>query len=121
MLAKIKVILITTVLITQSSNSFDLNCHFVYYTDGYNCRIEGLHIQSPNTEITNITGNHTSGKENVNVDVLYIPDTNWIKFLPVNIHKYFANLKKIEINENGLKSISKSVFSHLISLVNVDI
>lgn len=100
----------------------DLNCDFkIYRVDGYNCKITKLYIDDEGSEISKLNGNHYLGKNDSNVEVLYIPSTNCIKFLPTNFGKYFTNLKKVEVSEACLKFISPNVFVGLNSLETVDI
>jgi Leucine-rich repeat (LRR) protein len=81
--------------------------------------VENATITRKDVSIDVITGEHTA-KSTV-VDVLYFTDTSAIKYLPINIHEHFPRLKKLEINDNGLKIISNKELANLFHLVSVEI
>lgn len=102
--------------------SIELNCYFVSYkSDGYNCKVESFRITDKSTSITSVKGNHLTGKNNSMVDVLYIPDSNCMKYLPIRINDFFMNLKKLDITDGALHSFTRNNFIGLISMETIDI
>lgn len=107
-------------LLLNSLSAIELDCNFVSYSiDGYNCKVENLKVKDNEKEITIVKGQHLPGKNNRNVDTLYIPSADCVTSLPVGVSKHFVNLKKLEVTYGSLKNIAKSDFSGLISLQTI--
>lgn len=119
---KLLVILVcfSSILILKT-DSIDLQCTFKKYSDGYNCQAENLKVSSLDTELTDVIGEHQPGRKNWNVNVLFIPTSNCLRYLPSGISKFFANLNKLQVSEGSLKTLTPNDFAGLTSLRAINI
>ena len=96
-------------------NAIELKCDFKKISDLYCCNVQGLTISEPNTLITNVSGIHLSNFQIADVEYLRIFNQN-VKFLPINIAKYFPNLKQIYVKHSKLENITTNDFRGLTQL-----
>lgn len=93
----------------QDENKNALECNFVSFSDGYNCDM--LKIDQNNKALTGVEGAHIYGRTNSEVDVLYMSSFRRIEYLPLNICKFFNNLKKFDLHGGSILEIKKETFN----------
>lgn len=108
-------------ILILKTDSIVLNCTFKQYSDGYNCQAENLKVSSLGTELTDVIGEHQPGRKNWNVNVLFIPTSNCVRYLPSGISKFFANLNTLQVSEGSLKTLTPNDFAGLTSLRTINI
>lgn len=75
---------------------------------GYYCGVKTLNISSKDDRtITEVTGEHFSGKTNSDVKTFY-SDHQIVKFCPLGLATFFTNLKSFRINAATLSEIHSS-------------
>lgn len=70
--------------------------------------------------IESVTGNHTTGKVNVNVQSFIISGQDTVMDFPLDLHKFFPNLEAIYITGTGIETVAKEHFYGLPNLKSVD-
>lgn len=92
----------------------ELQCTFESYNNYYRCRIENYIL---NTNGFKLTGEHSVGKTDNDVDFVEFYDCN-IGKVPQGLTRLFKNLKSLKIYESNLKEISSN---DLIEYENLEI
>ena len=75
----------------------------------YFCQITSASITKPNQAITSIIGKHLIGKTYLDVQGFCISHTA-VHYMPKNIVEFFPNLILIQINDCGLKRVTREDF-----------
>lgn len=104
----------------SSVRSLEINCNFhVKYWENmghvYTCSVENLSTTSPNENVTDVLGDHLTGKSNKDVLKLNIDD-QLCNFLPHGFEKFFPNLEGLRVANSLLVELRQSdirVFPHL--------
>lgn len=86
----------------------------------YTCEVTAASITEPGTDITNFKGCHIPGKSNIDVEAISF-DNIEVKYFPRRISETFPNLIALQIENCGLRSISRSDLSGLENLNDVSI
>ncbi|CRK90086.1 CLUMA_CG003804, isoform A, partial [Clunio marinus] len=93
----------------------ELFCDFKEHGVAYTCDIHFSAITIPNMNIQSITGTHLEGKSDEDVEAIRFKDTT-VNYFPQGLNKIFPNLKTVEIDNCGLKSITQR---DLVGLENI--
>lgn len=103
--------LIIFVAIFSSTNSLILNC--VFTTTGmnqllpvYSCYGPRLSNIEENEIITEVKGNHASGKSNADVKLLYIRNHTNLSYFPRGIENFFPNLIALGFESCNISSLN---------------
>lgn len=87
-----------------------IECEFKSLSDGYNCKMQSTLIER-SVRLQQRFRNHEQGKENSNVEVLWIQQSSsTTRFLPIESCTVFTSLKKISVHSTKLEEISRNVF-----------
>jgi BTB/POZ domain len=83
---------------------FNISWNGTYYV----CKITEASITKPETEIKAFVGEHSEGKTNDDVEMIWFDNTAIIEYVPYGLHKIFPNLKVFYIGICGLKKIARN-------------
>ncbi|KAG5668293.1 hypothetical protein PVAND_016240 [Polypedilum vanderplanki] len=83
------------------SQSFVLQCDFVLIGNLYMC-ISTLRESITDNTVTNITGNHAPGKNNNDVNMIFIADQNFLDNFPRGISNFFPNLNFFTLDRSAI-------------------
>ena len=101
----------------------EIECTYIFpdWSNGlkYFCQVAEVTIIEPETRIASFNGIHAAGKTNIDVEGLWISDTQ-VEHFPRGLSKIFPRLANVHIVECGLKRISKKDFEGLDNLVVLD-
>lgn len=87
----------------------ELNCEYSFdKLHGYTCRAQNLIVLNNKTAFTSVKGNHTKGWKNDHVLRLTIWNQT-IHYLPINITKFFPNIRTLQVKNSQLKSLAVNV------------
>lgn len=89
----------------SSISALTFNCVYVYNANMYTCfpQISGI---SDSRSLINVTGLHVGGKNNTDVDAVYIDDYSDLDFVPQGMTNFFPNLVAITITSSGVKTLN---------------
>lgn len=103
-----KTILVLFVLFSIS-HGVVFDCAFVNYPWGFIGNIYSCFNPSvsnlKNAEISEVRGSHEEGFANRNVEGLFV-SSQFLPWIPKNLHEYFPNLKAIEWHNSSLMSVT---------------
>lgn len=105
----------------DQSNNFLINirCEFEETVDdSYRCTTRNLQVESENSNIDAVSGNHVRDKRNYDVTALVIKDQS-MKFLPSGTSDTFPNLNKLVIENSNLRKLATTGFKGLNLIVNL--
>lgn len=87
----------------------------------YGCEVEKIVIDTPNTRIAQIAGEHVDGNTYLEVEYVWIKDSN-TPFLPFfDAQAFFPNLLKYIITNSNLRVIKREDFSSMPKLQTLNL
>lgn len=96
--------LLATCTTTTFAQDYEIECNFIFSTFyGYGCRLTGIEVIFPNLNIV-FTGNHTGGRNNVNVTYVEILDS-MTPYIIQSIFTTFVNIERLEILRSGISRL----------------
>lgn len=102
-----------------TSRSMQLNCLYIFESDGYNCRAKHVITNQMNQIVTSENGTHKVNHSNENVEVFYVHTEDKFEYLPVKLNKIYHNLVKLNVEHTPLKIINKSDFIGLTGIKKI--
>jgi Leucine-rich repeat (LRR) protein len=99
----------------------EIACEFAVFTwnrteaNYYGCSVIEASITKPGTEIKAFVGEHDEGKTNNDVEMISFEDTV-VEYIPRSLHKIFPIFKVLQIENCGLKQITRKDFKGLENL-----
>lgn len=97
-------------ILVSKSHSVIINCQFsmdkwdVAGEDAYSCNFRAENTGS-STVIEEVRGEHLDGKNNANVQVIYVISSN-LQFIPSNLARFFPNLIIMALNDLPLLRVT---------------
>lgn len=93
---------------SRTVNAITFNCYFITRSNPvigsvYECSARVSF--DGNENVTEVSGNHESGKGHSDVQGLYLQDQN-LPFFPTNIEEFFPNLVVFDLQNNAIVNIS---------------
>lgn len=73
----------------------------------YECALQNCNITESNLTVSSVTGDHNSGKSDVNVTAISVYG-QVMHFFPAGFAKFFQNLEAIFMKNPGLKSLNNA-------------
>jgi len=104
-------------------NDFSLNCKFVRNFEGlYGCEIENLVIDTPEYRVAHIHGAHADGNTNLEVEYVWIKNSQTTYLPHFDAQVFFPNLLKYLITDSHLKVVERDNFAGMPKLetLNMD-
>jgi Leucine-rich repeat (LRR) protein len=87
----------------------------------YGCEVENILIDSPNVRIGNIAGVHQEGNSNLEVEYLWIKDSQVTHLPHFDAEVFFPNFKKYLITDSKLKYVKRDDFAGMPKLETLNL
>lgn len=108
----------------QTVNAIILNCEYGPGSDGYgnyySCVAKNFQTTFTDRNVSEVTGNHTSGKSNDDVEQVYIFKQS-CPFLALNLSSHFKNLKVLYVSTSNVRHLLNGDLDGLTKLKIFDV
>lgn len=105
---KYLIFIASSLLLTLNSSADKISCDYRVISNNYKCVVDFIEKTKGDdkNQSISVTGNHFSKLNDENIQG-FISNNKLFNSFPQDLQKVFPNIKEIEINEAGLRNISK--------------